>query len=81
MLEKVREALKAELGDFDYDATAAALGEEFADEEKAARGRTLSDEHVNTHVAYCINEEGHLAVVAAVFQAGQNKIRFIGLGL
>ena len=42
-------------------------GKEMADMAQAAYDKTFSADHINGHMPYYINDEGHLAVVATVY--------------
>ena len=81
VLAKIREML-SEYTSNDYDAIEKALGKEFADETRACDEKTLSDENINTHMPYFINEDGHLCVVATTYVvAGAGfKVRVLDLG-
>ena len=76
VLAKVREQLDA-IVEHPGDAQ-----DDFAAMVKEAYDKTMSDDNINGHMPYYINDEGHLAVVATVYTiAGAGwKIYFLDLG-
>ena len=82
VLAKVREQLGALVQKPDYEAIKQMAGKEMADMAMEAYEQTFSDDNINSHMPYYINDEGHLAVVATVYTiAGAGwKTYFLDLG-